>query len=75
MSGVGIYQERARRCAEQAKLVARADDRARWLQLADGWLAISRIEFHRAPPPQQRAADASGLWRGEGLPRVKEVER
>lgn len=74
MSSVSIYQERARRCTEQAQLVTRADDRARWLQLANEWMAISRIQFRRLPPVERRG-DASGLWRGEGLPRTKKAER
>jgi hypothetical protein len=74
MSTTSVYQERAKHCAEQARLVTRADDRARWLQLANEWIAIGRLHFHRAPSPQQRG-DASGLWRGQGLRRVREAEQ
>jgi hypothetical protein len=66
MSSVSVYQERAKRCAEQAQLVTSPADRAHWLQLASEWMAVSRIQFHRLPPRQQRS-DAYGLWRGGGL--------
>jgi hypothetical protein len=66
MSSVSVYQERAKRCVEQAELVTRADDRAHWLRLASEWVAVSRIQFHRLPPTQKRD-DAYRLWRGEGL--------
>jgi hypothetical protein len=69
MSSVGEYQERAKRCAEQAALVTRADDRARWLELADEWSALSRIQFRKLPPQQR--SDPSGLWRGDRTPHVE----
>lgn len=69
MSSVNVYQERAKRCAEQALLVTSPADRRRWLQLADEWIAISRIQFQRLPPMRQRD-DAHSIWRGEGLKRT-----
>lgn len=68
MSSVGIYEERARRCADQARLVTGAGDRARWLQLANEWTVLSRIQFRRLPSPQH--SDAFGQWRGERLRRT-----
>jgi hypothetical protein len=67
MSSVGEYQKRAEQCAERAHLVTRADDRARWLELADQWSALSRIEFQKLPA---RRDQPTALWRGERSERV-----
>lgn len=68
MSSISIYEERARRCEEQARLVTGVGDRARWLQLANEWTILSRIQFRRLPSQPHR--DAFGLWRGEEIRRT-----
>jgi hypothetical protein len=68
MGSAGEYQKRAEQCAERALLVSRADDRARWLELADEWTALSRIEFKKLPA---RRDQPTALWRGEGSERVE----
>jgi hypothetical protein len=68
MGSAGEYQKRAEQCAERALLVARADDRARWLELADEWTALSRLHFQRLPAQRDRP---TALWRGEGSERAE----
>jgi hypothetical protein len=63
MSSAGDYQKRAQWCIERARLVTRSDDRVRWLELADEWTALSRIQFQRLPVQPNEPA---GLWRGDG---------
>jgi hypothetical protein len=67
MGSAGEYQKRAEQCTERALLVTRADDRARWLELADEWAALSRIEFQKLPA---RRDQPTALWRGEGNERT-----
>jgi hypothetical protein len=68
MGSASEYQKRAEQCAERALLVSRADDRARWLELADEWSALSRIQFQRLPVQRDQP---TALWRGEGSERVE----
>jgi hypothetical protein len=65
MTDASVYEDHAKRCAEQAQLVTRADDRARWLQLANEWTVLSRLKLRKLPTPPQRS-DPSYLWRGDG---------
>jgi hypothetical protein len=60
MSSASDYQKRAEWCAKRAQLVTRADDRTRWLELADEWMALSRIQFQKLPLRNEPAT----LWRG-----------
>jgi len=62
MGGASEYQERAKQCSERAQLVTSRIDRARWLQLAEQWTALSRMPLRKGPPPRN---DPSGFWRGE----------
>lgn len=64
MGSASKYQRRAIQCAERALTVARAVDRARWLQLAEDWAALSRIPF---PGASELRNEPAGLWRGELL--------
>ena len=50
MGSAGEYQNRARRCAGQAQMVSSAVDRARWRQLADQWMALSRMPLRKDDP-------------------------
>jgi plasmid stabilization system protein ParE len=50
MGSTGEYQNRARRCAGQAQMVSSAVDRARWRQLADQWMALSRMPLRKDDP-------------------------
>jgi hypothetical protein len=62
MGSVSEYQERARRCSERAQTAANGIDRARWLQLAEQWAALSRMPVRKGPAPRN---DPTGFWRGE----------
>jgi hypothetical protein len=62
MGSVSEYQERAKQCSERAQIMTTRLDRARWLELAEGWTALSRM-----PSPKD------SLWRngrGEALPKI-----
>ena len=50
MGSANEYQNRARRCAEQAQIVSSTVDRARWRQLADQWMALSRMPLRKDDP-------------------------
>jgi hypothetical protein len=62
MSGVSEYQKRAQWCAERAQSLTNRIDRARWLQLAEQWDALSRMPLRKGPMPRN---DPAGFWRGE----------
>jgi hypothetical protein len=47
MGNESEYQRRAKNCFERAEMVKNSIDRRRWLQLAEEWLALSRM-----PPPK-----------------------
>jgi hypothetical protein len=49
MNDPSEYQKRAEKCVERARSVPREDDRVRWLQLAEQWMALSRMPFQRLP--------------------------
>ncbi len=66
MGSASEYQKRAEQCAERALIVTRADDRARWLELAEEWTALSRIQFLRLPVQRD---EPTALWRGDGSER------
>jgi hypothetical protein len=68
MGSVSDYQKRAEQCAERALIVAREDDRARWLELAEEWTALSRIQFQRLSVLRN---EPTALWRGDGSERVE----
>ena len=42
-------RERSEECKRKAEAVSDARDRAKWLELADGWIGLSRIPFHPGP--------------------------
>ena len=50
MGSVSDYQYRARRCAEQARIVSSTVNRIRWRQLADQWMALSRLPLRQDDP-------------------------
>jgi hypothetical protein len=54
MGSVSDYQSRAKQCSERARIVGSAIDQARWRQLADQWMALSRLPLQK-----------DGIWRGE----------
>lgn len=47
MGSASEYQKRAEQCAQRAQIVIRADDRKRWLELAEEWSALHRVPFQR----------------------------
>jgi hypothetical protein len=55
-------QERAKQCYERALIMTATVDRARWLQLAKGWEALSRAPLQSGPSQRNEPA---GFWRGE----------
>ena len=61
-------RERSEECKRKAEAVPDARDRAKWLKLADDWIALSRIPFHTAPKVLRHGVPHRGLWRGSGLP-------
>jgi hypothetical protein len=61
MGSVIEFQNRARRCAEQARIVSSAVDRARWQQLSDQWTALSRMPLRKDDPVwRNKAGDNVG---------------
>lgn len=62
MDGKGEYQKRAKECSERAQVVTAAVDRARWLQLAEGWAALSKMPLTRIPAAYH---EGIGILRGE----------
>jgi hypothetical protein len=68
MGNASEYQKRAEQCAERALRVTRADDRARWRELAEEWTALSRLQFLKL---REQRDEASALWRGDESQRVE----
>ena len=62
MDGESEYQKRAKQCSERAQVMTAAVDRARWLQLAEGWAALSKMPLTRIPAAHH---EGIGMWRGE----------
>lgn len=65
MGNASEYQKRAADCLERAQIVTGPIDRARWVQLAEQWSALSRMPLPKAT-----------LWRGERnpVPRSSKIE-
>ena len=59
---------RAQECKLKAEAVHHALDRAKWLKLADDWMALTRIPF-QAPDPNFRTMRKEEFdirrWRGK----------
>jgi hypothetical protein len=59
-------RERSEECKRKAETVSDARDRAKWLELADGWIGLSRIPFHPGPQAYYPKTSHSGFRRGSG---------
>ena len=59
-------RERSEECKRKAEAVSDARDRAKWLELADGWIGLSRIPFHPGPKAHYPKTSAqrvpAGIW-------------
>jgi hypothetical protein len=62
-------RERAQDCRRRAELVSDARDRAKWLQLATKWLALSRISFQSDSAADKAHVAQNGPSRGESVGR------
>jgi hypothetical protein len=56
-------RERSEECKRKADVVTDARDRAKWLKLADDWIALSRIPFQTDPRAHRLEDPLRGLWR------------
>jgi hypothetical protein len=65
MGSATEYQRRAENCLERAQTLTNRVDRARWLQLAEQWSALSRMPLPSATLLRNRP---TGFWRGEPSP-------
>ncbi len=74
------YEKRAEACRTRAQTLSDPRDRAQWLKLADDWMTVSRMEFHRLPERDEEEArlwpagqqiQRIGLWRAELGARLK----
>jgi len=65
MGSASEYQKRAADCLERAEIVTGPIDRARWVQLAEQWSALSRLPLPKAT-----------LWReaSRPVPRSSKIE-
>jgi hypothetical protein len=68
MLNVERCRERSEECKRKAEMVSDARDRAKWLELADGWIGLSRMPSHTGPKAHFPRIPHSGFWRGSGLP-------
>jgi hypothetical protein len=62
MRTVSDYEQRAEKCIARAEIVTHPMDRARWLQLAEQWALLSRLQFQTLESARNEPA---GLWRGD----------
>jgi hypothetical protein len=62
MRSVNEYAQRAERCIARAEAIADPVDRGRWLQLAEQWALLSRLQFHGLDSTRNEPV---GLWRGD----------
>lgn len=58
-------RERAEACRRKAEVIPDGRDRAKWLKLADDWIALSAIPFQTMIPKNREENPLAGLWRGE----------
>lgn len=56
-------RERAQACRRKAEAMPDVRDRAKWLKLADDWMALSEIPFQTMPKSREENPHV-GLWRG-----------
>lgn len=59
-----LCRERAEACRRAAKAISDGRDRAKWLKLADDWMALSEIPFQAHRPQSSEENSLAGLWRG-----------
>jgi hypothetical protein len=62
MRSVSEYGQRAEQCIARAEAIADPIDRARWLQLAEQWALLSRLQFQSF---EGKRNEPAGLWRGD----------
>lgn len=58
-------RERAEACRRKAEAVTNVRDRAKWLKLADDWVALSEVPFQTGISQTRDERPLAGLWRGE----------
>ena len=63
-------RERSEACKRKAEAVSDVRDRAKWLELADGWIGLSRIPFHPGPKAHFPRTPHSGFWRDSECYRI-----
>lgn len=64
MPNTQLCRERAEACRRKAAAMADARDRAKWLKLADDWVALSEIPFQTRLSQSVAEDPLAGLWRG-----------
>lgn len=64
MPNAAQCRERAEACRRQAATVPDVRDRAKWLKLADDWMALSEVPFQTGIPQTRDENPLAGLWRG-----------
>ena len=65
MPNLARCRARAEECRCRAAEVSDGRDRAKWLELADEWEALTRIPFQTLSKTYKYHAPNAGLWRGE----------
>lgn len=58
-------RERAEACRRTAEAVTNVRDRAKWLKLADDWIALSEVPFQTGVLQSREENPLAGLWRGQ----------
>lgn len=58
-------RERAQACRLKAAAVPDGRDRAKWLKLADDWIALIEIPFQTGVLQSREENPLAGLWRGQ----------
>jgi len=64
MPNIELCLERAEACRRTAEVTLDARDRAKWLKLADAWMALSEVPFQARLPQSREENSLAGLWRG-----------
>ena len=59
-----LCRERAEACRRMAQAIPDGRDRAKWLKLADDWMALCEIPFQTCLPQSREENSLAGLWRG-----------
>jgi hypothetical protein len=60
-----LCRERAEACRRTADAIPDGRDRAKWLKLADDWMALCEIPFQVRLTQNNEENSLAGLWRGD----------